>query len=269
MLSIPPLFQHSVGLYLLCLLILIGGQVIYATVGFGAGMFAVTLLVIVLEDLPGVVSTLLLLTWITEVLVLAREWRYAWGRLLWFMVPPLFLGVWIGTRLLASGNGEALKMTLGAFVAAAGIHFLITDLRGRRLDQPGENGGARRRAIRPLLASVGVPVSLASGILGGCFGTGGPPVIVMFKSLKLDKHTFRATLLAFFFATSLSRITAGIAVGTLTMKNVHAAIWLAPGAVIGTIIGAKIYRRLSEHHFARVVSVLITILGVTLIVTAM
>lgn len=268
MFTIPLLFQDSILLYLLSLLILITGQIIYATVGFGAGMFAVTVLVILLDDLPGVVSTMLLLTWITEVLVLSREWRHIWGRLLFVIVPPLFLGVWIGTKLLAAGNGEALKMALGGFVAAAGIHFLITDIRGGNGATQLDATAARLRPIRPLMAAICIPVAMLSGILGGCFGTGGPPIIVLFKSLKFDKRTFRATILAFFFATSISRISSGIAIGTLGMNNVHAALWLAPGAVIGTILGAQIYRRLSEHHFARVVSVLITMLGLTLIVTS-
>ncbi|MCB9853869.1 MAG: sulfite exporter TauE/SafE family protein [Phycisphaerales bacterium] len=268
MFTIPPLFQDSIALYLLSLLILITGQIIYATVGFGAGMFAVTLLVILLKDLPGVVSTILCLTWITEVLVLSREWRHVWGRLLFVIVPPLFLGVWIGTKLLAAGNGEALKVALGGFVAAAGIHFLITELRGRNGTSQLDATAAKSQSIRPLMAAICIPVATMSGVLGGCFGTGGPPIIVLFKSLRLDKRTFRATLLAFFFATSISRITSGITLGTLGMTNVHAALWLAPGAVIGTILGAQIYKRLSEHHFARIVSVLITVLGLTLIVTS-
>lgn len=256
-------------LYLFCLLILIGGQIIYATVGFGAGMFSVTLMVIVLDDLPGVVSTILLLTWITEVLVLSREWRHAWGKLLWIIVPPLIVGAWIGTKVLASGSGEALKMTLGAFVAAAGIHFLVTDIRDRRPKHPDAAAGNGLPRIRPLLGLISVPVALASGILGACFGTGGPPVIVLFKSLKLNKRTFRATLLAFFFATSISRVTFGITEKTLGMDNVRAGLWLVPGSIVGTIIGAKVYKHLSEHHFARVVSMLIVVLGLTLVWTSM
>jgi len=267
-LSIPPLFQGSVGLYLAGLAILICGQIIYATVGFGAGMFAVTLLVILLDDLPGVVSTILCLTWITEVLVLSREWRHAWGGLLCVIVPPLFVGVFVGTKLLAAGSGEGLKIALGAFVAAAGVHFLIMDIRNRRLAPDASAGATPRRTLRPLMIAICAPVALLSGVLGGCFGTGGPPIIVLLKSLGLDKRTFRATILAFFFATSISRISFGVTLGTLGMKHVHAALWLAPGAVVGTIIGAQVYKRLSERHFARVVSALITILGLTLIWTS-
>lgn len=270
MFAIPPLFQDSIALYLLCLLILIGGQIIYATVGFGAGMFAVTLLVILLDDLPGVVSTMLLLTWITEVLVLARgEWRHAWGKLLLVIVPPLFVGVFIGTKLLASGSGEALKIVLGVVMALAGIHFLVSDIRGRRIASQSTDATEPPRHIKPWIVAAGIPAALASGVLGACFGTGGPPIIVLFKSMKLDKRLFRATILSFFFATSISRMTTGIWLNTLGLDNVYAALWLVPGSVIGTILGAKIYKRLSEQHFARTVSLLITILGITLVLKSL
>lgn len=267
--AIPPLFHGSLLIYLLCLLILIGGQVIYATVGFGAGMFAVTLLVILLDDLQGVVSTLLLLTWITEVLVLSREWRYAWRKLLFVIVPPLFVGVFFGTKLLASGSGEALKIVLGIVMALAGLHFLASDIRSRRAEEDSNNASSEPRRVHPWMVGAGIPAALASGVLGACFGTGGPPIIVLFKSMKLDKRLFRATILSFFFATSVSRITTGIWLGTLGMDNVRAAIWLVPGSIIGTILGAKIYKRLSEQHFARTVSILITLLGLTLVIKSL
>lgn len=268
--TIPTLFQNSLPIYLLCLLILIGGQFIYATVGFGAGMFAVTLLVLLLDDLPGVVMTMLLLTWITEVIVLSREWRHAWGKMLLVIVPPTVIGLWVGTRTLAAGNGEALKFVLGAFVAVAGLYFLWSDIRAavRDASAPAPNAStiAPRRRVTPRLVALCAPIGLVSGVLGACFGTGGPPVVILFKSLGLDKRAFRATLLGLFITMSVSRITFGITEHILTLDNVHAALWLVPGSVIGTTVGAKVHGHLSEHVFARVVSVLITVLGVTLIV---
>jgi len=266
--TLPPLFQDSLTYYLLCLLILLGGQLIYATVGFGAGMFAVTLLVLLLGEIPGVVMTMLLLTWITEVLVLSREWRYAWGRLLLVIVPPTVVGLWFGTNALASGDGDALKRMLGAVVAAAGFWFLYSDFReSRRNARQGTSTANTQPQLTVAKAAASLPAGLAAGFLGALFGTGGPPVIVLFKSFGLDKRAFRATLLALFMTKSVTRASFGIYKGLLTLDHVWAAFYLIPGSVLGTIIGAKIYHRLSERHFGRAVSILIVILGLTLLAT--
>ena len=57
----PELFP-SVTDFVLCALIVAGGQLIYAAVGFGAGMFSIALLAMVVRDLvPSVVALCLLM----------------------------------------------------------------------------------------------------------------------------------------------------------------------------------------------------------------
>ncbi len=64
----PELFP-SVTVFVLCGLVVACAQMIYATVGFGAGMFSIALLAMLLPDLAGAVAALLLLTLVTEVWV--------------------------------------------------------------------------------------------------------------------------------------------------------------------------------------------------------
>jgi len=250
----PELFP-DVPTFLLCGLVVLVAQLIYATVGFGSGMFSIALLALILPDLAGSVATLLLLTFVTEVWVLAHAWREARPWLLLGLLPTTALGMWIGTRMLVGGDVAVLKPTLGVVVAAAGVWFLLRDGRGVK----GEGPSRARNWIA-------VPFGLGAGVLAGLYGTGGPPVIVLLKSYGLDKGAFRATLLWFFLLMSLMRGGAYLHEGLLSEAELLAALWLLPFSIAGTVLGMLAHGRLSERVFGRAVSLLLVLLGVLLFV---
>ena len=98
----PELFPNLPA-FLASLLIMALAMFVYATVGFGAGMVAVALLAFVLPDLAGTVAVLMVLTFATEVSVLARSWRRADLRVLAGLVVPMGIGLWLGTGVLGGG----------------------------------------------------------------------------------------------------------------------------------------------------------------------
>ena len=264
----PELFPDPLTL-VLSALVLLGGQFIYATVGFGAGMFSIALLALILPDLAQPVAIILVLSFLTEVWVLARNWRKARGGLLLGLLPTSALGMWIGTELLAAGNVDTLKRSLGVFVGVAGAWFLFAEVRRER-------GSGSDAARAPRVGSVdsrwrnllGVPVGLVSGVLGGLYGTGGPPVIVFLKGYGLDKSAFRATLLWYFLLMSGVRGGTYLSAGLLTGEVLLAAAWLLPASLLGTFLGARAHGRLSERWFGHGVSLLLILLGVLLFVGA-
>lgn len=250
----PELFP-DVPTFLLCGLVVLVAQLIYATIGFGAGMFSIALLALILPDLAGSVVTLLVLTFVTEVWVLAHAWRQARLRLLLGLLPTTALGMWFGTRMLKSGDVDVLKTALGAVVAAAGVWFLLRDRRGETTAGP-----SRGRSW------IVVPFGLGAGVLAGLYGTGGPPVIVLLRSYGLDKGAFRATLLWFFLLMSLMRGGAYLNEGLLSGTELLAALWLLPFSIAGTVLGMALHGRLSERVFGRAVSILLVLLGALLVI---
>ena len=100
--DVPELFPDG-PTFALCSLIMIGAQLLYAAVGFGAGMFSITLLAMLLPDLAGAVATLFLLTLVTELWVLSKAWRKGNVRLLFGLLPSTVIGMWIGSQLLVTG----------------------------------------------------------------------------------------------------------------------------------------------------------------------
>jgi uncharacterized membrane protein YfcA len=253
----PTLLPDWTSLALATAIVLVA-QLIYATVGFGAGMFAIALFALIWPDLARPVATLALLTLVTEVWVLTHAWRHARPRLLLLLLPTMALGMWLGTAALAGGNVSILKRLLGLVVLAAGAWFLRSTRRGvppaAALDPP---PAARGRWWA-------LPTGLLSGVLAGLFGTGGPPVIVFLRAHGLDKSAFRATLLWYFFIMSLTRGATYIQQGLLTWQIVYAAVWLLPPTAIGIGLGMTLHDRLSERQFGTAIAGLLIALGLLL-----
>ena len=209
--------------FVACVLVMAVAQMIYATVGFGAGMFAVALMALVLPDLTGIVIVLLMLTFVTEVWVLAHNWRRAKMRLLVWLVPGMFAGLWVGTRVLVTTDVSLLKRLLGLVVFGAGLYFVV-EHRFRR-------GRSRSEDATPASLTkpwISLPVGLLSGFLGATFGTGGPPVIIFLRAHSLDKAAFRATILAYFLLMSFLRAGTYATVDLVTADHAIAAAMLLP-----------------------------------------
>jgi len=272
----PDLFPDVIT-FVLCGFVVAGAHLIYATVGFGAGMFSIALLALLLPELAETVATLLLLTFMTEVWVLVHAWREAKVRLLLGLLPTAAVGMWLGTELLVAGNVAWLKRVLGVVIVAAGVWFLYEERRRRTSSKqepkcgvnnllhgvkpvsPAFFSAGRKRFLTPFLT--GLPAGLASGTLAGLFGTGGPPVIIFLRAHGLDKGAFRATLLWFFLLMSFLRTTGYLRAGILTGSEVTAALWLLPAALAGTRLGMVLHRRMSQRGFQMAVSILLILLG--------
>ena len=265
----PDLFPNLTT-FVLCGLVVAGAQLIYATVGFGAGMFSIALLALLLPDLAQAVATLLLLTFVTEAYVLIHAWRQARIRLLLGLLPMTAVGMWLGTELLVAGNVSRLKCALGVVIAAAGAWFLYTESRAKRQGStsPGreECRQDRPNATKEIPDSfarlwTSLPAGLASGTLAGLFGTGGPPVIIFLKAHGLNKGAFRATLLWYFLLVSFLRAAGYMRAGILTTDELTAALWLLPPSLAGMLLGMALHRRVPERGFQTSVSVLLILLG--------
>lgn len=261
--SMPDLFG-SLLTYIGCALIMAVAQLIYATVGFGAGMFAVSLMALLLPDLTGIVVVLLVLTFITEVWVLTRSWRQVRFRLLSWLVPGLAVGLYLGTRILVSTDIGLLKQLLGILVSGMGLYFVM---QGKDAND-GQRPARCESRLSATASWLSLPIGLLSGTLGAMFGTGGPPVIIFFRACRLDKTAFRSTILMFFLLMSLLRAGTYATADLFTVDRILAAALLIPGSLAGTVVGTLIHDRISEDHFRRVVSMLLVVLGALLVAGA-
>ncbi|MGB6337662.1 MAG: sulfite exporter TauE/SafE family protein [Thermoanaerobaculia bacterium] len=251
MLGIETIFD-SIPQFMLVCLILAAAEAVYVLLGFGAGLISVGTMALLLPELKDAVVLLLLVSLPAELWVVRSSWR----RISWRGVLVIFvgvaLGIPLGTLWLKFGEARFLLILLGVFLVAVGGVFLF-------LRAP------RARRLPPWAAA---PIGVASGVLTGLFGTGGPPLILYFQLSGTDKAAFRGNLMAIFLLMTTVRVPAYAAFGLITTPRLWSALAVLPAVLLGAVAGNSIHLRIEESTFRRLVSVALLVIGLLLLIPA-
>jgi uncharacterized membrane protein YfcA len=240
----------SVGHFVAVCAVLVAAQMVYVTLGFGAGLVAVGGLALVLPEVRDAVVLLLLLNIPAELWVVATSWRRIRWRGVAFVVVGLLVGIPVGAGVLRVGDASALLDALGWLLVVVGLGFLAL---------PSE------LALHPpRWAATGI--GLVSGLLTGLFGTGGPPLIVWYRIQGLDKTAFRGTLMALFLIMTAVRVPSYVALGLVTEPRLWSSLAVLPAVLLGAWVGHHIHLGLPERLFRHLVSIGLAALGVVLLV---
>ena len=109
-----------------------------------------------------------------------------------------------------------------------------------------------------------LPTGFISGILGGAFGTEGPPVVVYAALRPWAKSQVVGMMQSFFiFANFIVLCSFGYH-GLLTRSVFDVALLAIPMAIAGIFTGLWINRSMGQHRFEKVLSVVIGLMGVVL-----
>ena len=105
-----------------------------------------------------------------------------------------------------------------------------------------------------------------AGVLGGLFGTGGPPLIMYFSWLGLNKSAFRATFVILAFAIHLTRVVSYSATGLFSRSTLLTGLCLLPPMILGALVGRRLHDRLDEVLFGRIAAVVLLVISVKLLI---
>ena len=166
-----------------------------------------------------------------------------WRSLTWLMVGYV-IGLPAGAYALIYAPEAPTQIVLGIFV----IGTAILMLRGFRLEKTPGTGASTATGV-------------ASGVLNGAFGIGGPPVVLFYFSTPGAAAIGRASIIFFFLFTDLLGVGYFATQGIVTTQSfVQAAVWL-PALLAGVWIGAHGFRRMDEAAFRRWVLVILIALA--------
>ena len=211
--------------------------------GFGFSLLSITAIALILP-VKQIVPSIFLLEIAASINLIPGIWREIhWRSLTWLMVGYV-IGLPAGAYALIYAPEAPTQIVLGIFV----IGTAILMLRGFHLARtPGP----------PASTATGV----ASGVLNGAFGIGGPPVVLFYFSTPGAAAIGRASIIFFFLFTDLLGVGYFATQGIVTAQTfVQAALWL-PALLIGVWIGAHGFRRMNEQVFRRWVLVILMALA--------
>lgn len=221
--------------------VLVSSAVQSAT-GFGFSIVAVPFLVVLLGVRDGVVVNLVL-SMVANAAVTARVRRHSSIPLVRQMAFGSVFGIVPGMVLLHHADVRLLKAGIAVIVTLVAVVLLT---------------GARFR-FRPRRAG-GITTGVASGFLAGSVGLGGPPLTVYLAGLDLGKERYRATMSVYFTVLNVVLVPAQVVVSG-SFAVVAWALFALPAVAAGGWLGERVFRRLGESWFIRVVTLVVLSAG--------
>jgi hypothetical protein len=172
----------------------------------------------------------------------------------WRLMAPFIIGgvigVPIGTALLAYIDPDYLRIGVGALLVAYSTYSLA------------------RPHFKPMHAGFAVEtgVGFLNGVLGGLTGLSGP-IITMWCQLRgwskdSQRAVYQPVILAAFAMSAVSLSLAGAVTRELTKLYVYGLLPLAAGLWVGL----RLYGRLDENAFRKVILILLLLSGLVLLV---
>lgn len=217
----------------------------------GVSILAAILLANVMPDSRQSVGVLLPLLIVADCFAVVTYRKHTQWQVIRRLLPPALLGVVIGAAVLSRLEGARFDVVMGSLVL---FQLVLDVLRQRfRLEQIPHH----------------VLYAWFFGILCGVTTTlgnmAGPVMTLYLLSIGLDKHKFMGSMAWFFLIINLSKVPVFLWQGMITVDSLGTSLSLAPGVVIGALIGRRIFRYIPQGPFKVIVQILAAVAALRLL----
>jgi uncharacterized membrane protein YfcA len=216
----------------------------------GLGVLAVPLMTLVVSPVQAASITLPIL--IAQDVVSVWVFRHKWdGRSLALLIPSAAIGILLGYLLAAQVSSSAVELAVGLVSIIFSVQRLWVERQALLVIPP----------TRPWF---GVVCGTAAGFTSQIAHAGGPPFQIYMLPKRLERDAYIGTSAIFFAVVNWIKVPAYAALGQFTRPNLTTAAVLLPLAVVATIAGAVLVRRVSGERFQTVMYVLLILVGLKL-----
>ena len=181
-------------------------------------------------------------------------WQH-WGKwsraVLRVIVPGGLLGVLFGSLSFLFWDSTSIRLFIGVVAVSFCLYQLLGAGRWLAAWRPGPKAG---------LALAGL-----SGFTSCVAHAGGPPLYIYLLPLRLDKRSYAASIVVYFFAVNYSKIIPYVYYGLFSARELLLALSFLPLVPLGGWIGLWLHQRVDETWFYRLCYLLLFVLGANLI----
>lgn len=221
----------------------------------GLGALAMPIMALGVDPVRG--AAILLPILIVQDSVSIWSFRHSWDRrVLTIMVPGMAIGVAVGYLFAAGVSERAVLGVLGAISVLFGVHRLWLE-RGGSIALPSNSP-----------AWIGTLFGVVSGFTSQIAHAGSPPFQMWVLPQRLSRDTLVGTTAIAFAIMNWLKVPAYTALGQFTRLNLIAAALLVPIALISTLAGVQLVRRIDAARFYTLIYSLMILLGLKLIFDA-
>jgi len=218
----------------------------------GMGALSLPLLALAIDPVRAAAITLPILIWQDVVSVWAFRRTVDWGLLAW-MLPGSMAGIALGYGFAASVSPVLVLAAVGAISILFGLYRLW----------------ASGRAAPAMAARwpewVGSLFGVASGFTSQIAHAGQPPFQLWVLPRNLPRDRLVGTTAVFFGVVNWIKVPAYLALGQFTSENLMTAAVLMPVAILSTMAGVWLVRRISPERFYTAIYWLMIAVGVGLV----
>jgi len=166
-------------------------------------------------------------------------------RLVIASIPGIFLGLWALSHI----QETVVTAALGAVLIVYAVY---------ELEKP--------ESLLLHSNSWAYPAGFIAGCLGGAYNTPGPPLVAYGAMRDWSKDEFRGILQAVFLINASLVVASHYLAHHITAQVTEWYLAAVPALLLGVFLGARVDRYLDRTHFRKLVTVMILILGVSLLV---
>jgi len=232
-------------------LLSIGASFIQSTTGFGFGIFIMTMLPFFMPSYGEATTLSGLIAITTSATIVWRLKEYiTWQRLRTILLAFIFVST-IAIFILKQIEDQILRQILGVVLILISIYFFIFSQRIKISTTKATQVGA----------------GAVSGLMGGFFGMQGPPAVLYFIQSEPSPKHYMAMAQSYFLLGNIYMTIVRAYNGLLTTTVVIDYFWGLGGAIIGTTVGAYVFKHIPTQLFRYIVYAYIGICGIIILAT--
>lgn len=218
----------------------------------GVGGLALPMLALVIS--PVQAAAILLPVLIMQDVVGVWAFRKEWDRgVLMLMIPAAVVGIVLGYLLAAKVSVEAVLAALGVIAIAFAAYRLWTSRGGRVVAS---------RSASPI---VGAVLGVAAGFTSQVAHAGQPPFQMYVLPKRLPPPVLVGTTAIFFAVINWLKVPPYLALGQFTRENLLTSAALMPLAIVSTLAGVWLIRRVHAEKFYTLIYALMILVGMQLL----
>lgn len=237
----------------LYLLILLSGAFLGAFVqgatGFGSGLLINAFWLHIMEPTHAIPLNVVTSLFISGVPIYKLRKKLDFSKLKQFAIFGV-VGIPIGMYLLVISDPSKLKFSIGILLVIYAVLML-------KISSFSIN--VNNKSINNL-------VGFISGVIGGLTALLGIIPVAWFSVQRLPKNTKRGTYEPFIFITSIAAIISFAFAGLYKIEMIFDLLKIIPALLVGSWLGIKIYNKINDDLFRKVVLGLILLSGLLLII---
>ena len=233
-------------------LLSIGASFVQRTTGFGFGIFIMTMLPFFLPTYGEATTLSGLLAITTSAVIVWRLWEHVTWRRLWPILLTFIVVSTIAIFALKRIEDHVLRQILGVALILVSIYFAVFS----------------QKIKLPTTKRVQVGAGTLSGLMGGFFGMQGPPAVLYFIQSEPTKERYMAMTQTYFLIGNVMMTVVRAYNGFFTTTVLTDFLFGLGGVIIGTCLGAFVFKRIPNRIFRYIVYAYIAVSGVIILLSS-